>query len=273
MSNWRACFRRLESSTAPTSLASSRAPECVAGGRRLAGWLRRPGSRCAPRFPSWRASRWRSNRRPRTGRRRPSAARDAASRPGRGENTAACSVTTRARSSLPPRRLARFRPARCAPRGDLVAAAAGQRVRGADHDLVIVPGLVVRGGAPTAVEDPLAQPADQHGMRQGHDRAIEPQMYARDRRGCQLRGGRQPGPACANGRVEQLGNFVHGTASIDDVRAVDAAAIGQLDARIVANCHAAHGRAQCTCTPCAASQAANRSPYNVAQRAPGTSTA
>ena len=58
------CLRRHESNTArePTSLQVG--SQVALWAAEDAEWLRRPGSRCGRPFPSWPASRWRSNRRP-----------------------------------------------------------------------------------------------------------------------------------------------------------------------------------------------------------------
>ena len=80
------------------------------------------------------------------------------------------------------------------------------------------------------LEYPLAQPADQGGMRQIHDRPIEPEMHCRDRRGVQARAGLGQGNLLEQLGPEQFAELLPRDGR-DDVVEAAAGPIGQHDAK------------------------------------------
>ena len=159
--------RRQARSQAPRDLTQARSGCSTVSGRPRGpgARLRRRGSRCAPPLPSSPASRSPSSRRPRTG----CASGDACggrqrSTPGTALNVAACSVTTRARSTARrPRRRETAAPAPSTIRRCTSSCPRPRNCRGgADHHLQVM--LARRRLA--AVEHPLPDAIDQHDVRQ-----------------------------------------------------------------------------------------------------------
>ena len=168
-----------------------------------------PDSRCGPPLPSSRANLSRSSRRPAAncpaaivcgGRQR--------STPGTALNVAACSVTTRARSTLAVghARKNSAQARRQSPASTSSLPQAAKLPGGTDDDLQVIfarPSLA-------AIENPLADAVHQHDVRQGQHRTIVPDVHAGDRRRFQVaqvaearRVARRPPPAAspATGRT------------------------------------------------------------------------